>query len=412
MFQPVPLPSSPDMVGAAAATIHTSRSCQPRHRRVHPPPDPPARRAPGAALPGHRRGGARHRRDHPGDRPGRWRGAGGVGAAGAWSGRSRQPAGATSTCRSTPRTRWRSGAMPRGWRRSSGAEHVAIVHARSRAPAWSAWLACRRTGAHFVTTYHGTYSEGLPFKRRYNSVMARGEIVIAASRFIADLITARHGVDAGPHPDHSARRRSDAFRPDAVSADRWPAGARLAAAGRRADADAAGAADRVEGPRGADRGAGPAAAARRDRGARRLRPGTASLHRRAWCARRTRLGVADRLRLVGDCDDMPAALALSDVVVHASTQAGGVRPRGDRGAGDGAPGDRRGPWRSGRDGGARGHRLARAARRPGRAGGGDRRGAGAVGRTAARWVRRRARRCCAATPCAQCRRRRWTFTRR
>jgi hypothetical protein len=36
------------------------------------------------------------------------------------------------------------------------AEQVAIVHARSRAPAWSAWLACRRTGAHFVTTYHGT----------------------------------------------------------------------------------------------------------------------------------------------------------------------------------------------------------------------------------------------------------------
>ena len=54
------------------------------------------------------------------------------------------------------------------------AERVAIVHARSRAPAWSAWLACRRTGAHFVTTYHGAYSEDLPFKRRYNAVMAQG----------------------------------------------------------------------------------------------------------------------------------------------------------------------------------------------------------------------------------------------
>lgn len=39
-------------------------------------------------------------------------------------------------------------------------EGVAILHARSRAPAWSAWLAARRTGAHFVTTYHGTYGEG------------------------------------------------------------------------------------------------------------------------------------------------------------------------------------------------------------------------------------------------------------
>src|SRR5690242_20198901 len=62
-------------------------------------------------------------------------------------------------------------------------ERVAIVHARSRAPAWSAYFAARRTGAHFVTTYHGTYNEGLPFKRRYNSIMARGERVIAISEF-------------------------------------------------------------------------------------------------------------------------------------------------------------------------------------------------------------------------------------
>ena len=80
------------------------------------------------------------------------------------------------------------------------AERVAIVHARSRAPAWSAWLACRRTGAHFVTTYHGTYGEDLPFKRHYNSVMAKGEQVIAASRFIAEH-------DRGPPRDRSTRVR-------------------------------------------------------------------------------------------------------------------------------------------------------------------------------------------------------------
>ena len=73
--------------------------------------------------------------------------------------------------------------------------HVSLVHARSRAPAWSAWLACQRTGVPFVTTYHGAYGEDLPFKRAYNAVMARGRIVIAASRFIADLVTRRHGVD-------------------------------------------------------------------------------------------------------------------------------------------------------------------------------------------------------------------------
>jgi glycosyltransferase involved in cell wall biosynthesis len=100
------------------------------------------------------------------------------------------------------------------------AERVDIVHARSRAPAWSAWLACRRTGAHFVTTWHGTYGEGLPFKRRYNSVMARGERVIVASRFIDRLVGERHGVD-------SARIRliprgvdPAAFDPGAVSGER------------------------------------------------------------------------------------------------------------------------------------------------------------------------------------------------
>src|ERR1700735_966281 len=36
------------------------------------------------------------------------------------------------------------------------AQKISLVHARSRAPAWSAWLACRRTGVPFVTTYHGT----------------------------------------------------------------------------------------------------------------------------------------------------------------------------------------------------------------------------------------------------------------
>ncbi|MEO1505009.1 MAG: glycosyltransferase family 4 protein [Pseudomonadota bacterium] len=70
--------------------------------------------------------------------------------------------------------------------------NVDIVHARSRAPAWSAYWACQRQGTPFVTTYHGAYSEGLPGKRRYNSVMAKGDRVIAISQFIADLIRERH----------------------------------------------------------------------------------------------------------------------------------------------------------------------------------------------------------------------------
>ncbi len=73
-------------------------------------------------------------------------------------------------------------------------EGVDLVHARSRAPAWSGYWAARRTGTPFLTTYHGTYTEGLPFKRLYNSVMAKGRPVIAISTFIRDLIVDRHGV--------------------------------------------------------------------------------------------------------------------------------------------------------------------------------------------------------------------------
>src|ERR1700732_4433918 len=49
---------------------------------------------------------------------------------------------------------------------------INIVHARSRAPAWSAWSAARATGRHFVTTFHNAYDAALPVKHRYHSVMA------------------------------------------------------------------------------------------------------------------------------------------------------------------------------------------------------------------------------------------------
>lgn len=71
-------------------------------------------------------------------------------------------------------------------------ERVDLVHARSRAPAWSALGACRTVGCPLVTTYHGTYTEGFPGKRFYNSVMARGTRVIAVSHFIAKHVAARY----------------------------------------------------------------------------------------------------------------------------------------------------------------------------------------------------------------------------
>jgi glycosyltransferase involved in cell wall biosynthesis len=68
-------------------------------------------------------------------------------------------------------------------------EKVDLVHARSRAPAWVALGACRIAERPFVTTFHGAYGGRSALKLRYNSIMARGDIVIANSQFTADLVT-------------------------------------------------------------------------------------------------------------------------------------------------------------------------------------------------------------------------------
>jgi glycosyltransferase involved in cell wall biosynthesis len=72
-------------------------------------------------------------------------------------------------------------------------EGVQIIHARSRAPAWSAYFASLRTGIPFITTFHGTYSAGNALKRLYNSVMVKGVRVIAISRFIASHLHQNYG---------------------------------------------------------------------------------------------------------------------------------------------------------------------------------------------------------------------------
>jgi glycosyltransferase involved in cell wall biosynthesis len=73
------------------------------------------------------------------------------------------------------------------------ANGIDIVHARSRAPAWSALWAARRTETCVVTTYHGIYTAKSGLKRWYNSVMARGDAVIANSAYTAERVRAEHG---------------------------------------------------------------------------------------------------------------------------------------------------------------------------------------------------------------------------
>jgi len=73
---------------------------------------------------------------------------------------------------------------------------VDIIHARSRAPAWSAYAAAKKTGCKFVTTFHGFYGLQTELKRRYNAVMTKGERVIAISHFIADHMRKNYAVEA------------------------------------------------------------------------------------------------------------------------------------------------------------------------------------------------------------------------
>ena len=76
-------------------------------------------------------------------------------------------------------------------------EEIDIIHARSRAPAWSAFLAHKMTGCKFLTTFHGNYSlkPMKPLKKLYNSIMIRGQKTIAVSKFINDQITKHYVAD-------------------------------------------------------------------------------------------------------------------------------------------------------------------------------------------------------------------------
>lgn len=72
---------------------------------------------------------------------------------------------------------------------------VNIVHARSRAPAWSAYLACQATSAHFITTCHAPFNIGNDWKRRYNSSIILAERVIANSHFVAEYLRSQYQID-------------------------------------------------------------------------------------------------------------------------------------------------------------------------------------------------------------------------
>ncbi|WP_297736410.1 glycosyltransferase family 4 protein [uncultured Maricaulis sp.] len=202
-------------------------------------------------------------------------------------------------------------------------ERVQIVHARSRAPAWSAKWACDRTEAHFVTTYHGTYNARSGLKRRYNSVMAAGERVIANSSFIADHVRREHGVPEDRLVVIPRGVDLDRFDMAAVPASRVEA---LFRAWRLdvAEAPRLLLPGRLTGWKGQREAIRALAALPAMESAPHLLLVGDAQGREAYAAELDELAraldVADRVHRVGHCSDMPAAFALSDLVLTPSVE--------------------------------------------------------------------------------------------
>ncbi len=202
-------------------------------------------------------------------------------------------------------------------------EGVDIIHARSRAPAWSALWAARTVRRPFVTTYHGAYNARSGLKRLYNSVMARGDAVIANSAYIASLIRAEHGELA---PEITVIPRgvdTVALDPGAVAPERVAAlRAAWGVAGTRPVVLMPGRLTRWKGQavmiealallRAGGGSAVDLVMPGDDQGRTEYR---AELE--ALIASR---GLGDSVHLAGHCSDMPAAYAAADVVVSASIE--------------------------------------------------------------------------------------------
>jgi glycosyltransferase involved in cell wall biosynthesis len=197
-------------------------------------------------------------------------------------------------------------------------EDIDIVHARSRAPAWSALMAAKRTGRHFITTFHAAYGTQTWLKRRYNSVMARGERVIAISEFIADHAAATYGIG---HDRVRIIERGvdlDTFNPDRVAPARI---IQLADAWRLKDGEPV---IMLPGRLASGKGQLVLIEALGRLGWHNLSClfiGSGGKRYSETLERRiAELGLGGVCRFVEHCADMPAAYMLADVVVSASTR--------------------------------------------------------------------------------------------
>ena len=195
---------------------------------------------------------------------------------------------------------------------------IDILHARSRAPAWSAWSAARASGRHFVTTFHNAYHARTGIKRCYNSVMARGERVIAISAFVAEHAATVYGVGLDRLRTIPRGVDLEVFDPSRVELHRifnltrqWrlPDGAPVVMLPGRLT--------RWKG--GLDFVSAIAELARCDICCLFVGSEQRRGFRRELETAIERRGLAGLFRFAEDCHDMPAAYMLADVVVSASS---------------------------------------------------------------------------------------------
>ncbi|MDP1739000.1 MAG: glycosyltransferase family 4 protein [Caulobacter sp.] len=204
-------------------------------------------------------------------------------------------------------------------------EKVSLVHARSRAPAFSALWAAHATKVPFVATYHGVYRADSGLKRWYNAVMTRGDLVIANSDYTRDHVLAEHQLD--PARIVTIPRGVDLtrFDPRKVSEDRIAAlraawglpvdrsklvfllGGRLTRIKGHLSIIAAAARMRAEG-----REDFVIVFAGDDQGRTEFREELLTAISSA--------GLTEHVKVVGHCDDMPAAFRLCDVALLPTTK--------------------------------------------------------------------------------------------
>lgn len=203
--------------------------------------------------------------------------------------------------------------------------NVKLIHARSRAPGWSAYWAAKRMKLPFVTTYHGVYNAKSGIKRWYNSVMARGDRVIANSDYTAKHVIAEHPQAASRIVTIHRGVDIARFSPEAVND------------GRRASLRKAWLLDeqagavillpaRMTGWKGHREAIAAAGMLAKQQPALPWSMVFVGDHqgRLDYVAELSDLisqhGVDARVRMAGHCDDMPAALALSDIVIAPSSE--------------------------------------------------------------------------------------------